>query len=364
MEPSQVVVEVFGAAPDAQEGLDPLKQAVDGLDVQFATYPLASRLVQYLVGDLHPGGTACQGRAAVGDQQGVFAEDGVEHGPDGVRAVHRQEGADDRAASVGRHQDRHLLVRQAPLRGLAAAPAGLAIRRLGSGPALFRALPGPGALIAEQHEGFIGLDDAGQDRAGRRGSEKAVAPAKGGAERHATALGRGDHRLAFAQRPAEVEPALLLPQPGQRRAGQRVEAPAASLAPEPSQSVGLAAADRRPVAAVRAAPFVTRACLDHRRYRRTRRPSSQHLFKLQALVVGQVVHLSKPRPKDTVFHHKLPQYATDSTTGSRADLTPIEPTASAMPVSSVWPPGFVGRRDRSISATADTLSGAIFQTTG
>src|SRR3954452_6036187 len=77
----------------------------------------------------------------------------------------------------------------------------------------------------------------------------------------ARALGRGDHRLALAQRPAEVEPALLLPQPGQRRAGQRVEAPAASLAPEPPQSVGLAAADRRPVAAVRAAPFVTRARL-------------------------------------------------------------------------------------------------------
>src|SRR3954454_5596663 len=326
MEPSQVVVEVFGGhtAPDAQEGLDPLMQAVDGLDVQFATYPLASRLVQYLVGDLHPGGTACQGRAAVGDQQGVFAENGVEHGPDGVRAVHRQDGADDRAASVGRHQDRHLLMRQAPLRGLAAAPAGLAIRRFGSGLALFRALPGPGALIAEQHEGFIGLDNAGQDRAGRRGSEKAVAPAKGGAERHATALGRGDHRLAFAQRPAEVEPALLLPQPGQRRAGQRVEAPAASLAPEPPQSVGLAAADRRPVAAVRAAPFVTRARLDHRRYRRTRRPSGQHLFKLPALLDGQVVHLRKPRPKDAVFHHKLPQYATNSTMGSRTDLTRIE----------------------------------------
>jgi hypothetical protein len=54
MEPSQVVVEVFGghAAPGAQEGLDPLMQAIDGLDVQFAAHPLASRLVQDLVGDL------------------------------------------------------------------------------------------------------------------------------------------------------------------------------------------------------------------------------------------------------------------------------------------------------------------------
>ena len=133
-------------------------------------------------------------------------------------------------------------MRQAPLRGLAAAPAGLAIRRCDSGQALFRAFPGPGALITEQHEGFIGLDDAGQDRTSHRGGEKTVAPAKRGADRHATPLGRGDHRFAFAQRLAEVEPALLLPQPGQRRAGQRVEAPAASLAAEPPQSVGLAAA--------------------------------------------------------------------------------------------------------------------------
>src|SRR3954468_17163094 len=55
MEPSQVIVEVFGghATPGAQEGLDPFMQAVDGLDVQVAAHPLASRLVHYLVGDLH-----------------------------------------------------------------------------------------------------------------------------------------------------------------------------------------------------------------------------------------------------------------------------------------------------------------------
>src|SRR3954470_19166673 len=224
-------------------------------------------------------------------------------------------------------------------------PAGLAIRRFVSGQALFRAFPGPGALIAEQHEGFAALPfgssastmpvriglAAGAVRKRWRQRKAVLTPCGGSASLacartgHATPLGRGDHRLALAQRPAEVEPALLLPQPGQRRAGQRVEAPAASPAPEPPQSVGLAAADRRPVAAVRAAPFVTRARLDHRRYRRPRRPSGQHLFKLPALVVGQVVHLSKPRPKDAMFHHKLHQYGTNSTIGSRADLTRIEP---------------------------------------
>src|SRR5208282_4503100 len=36
------------------------------------------------------------------------------------------------------------------------------IRRIGKGLALFRPLPDPRALEAEQHEGFVGLDDAGQ----------------------------------------------------------------------------------------------------------------------------------------------------------------------------------------------------------
>src|SRR3954470_2765466 len=141
------------------------------------------------------------------------------------------------------------------------------------------------------------------------------------------------HRSAEASRPrsATGRSRASTPSSATGRAGQRVEAPAASLAPEPPQSVGLAAADRRPVAAVRAAPFVTRARLDHRRYRRPRRPSGQHLFKLPALVVGQVVHLRKPRPKDAVFHHKLHQYATHSTIGSRADLTRIEPKLLTSP---------------------------------
>src|SRR4051812_33729049 len=61
-------------------------------------------------------------------------------------------------------------------------------------------------------------------------------------------------------------------------------------------------------------------------YRRARRLSGQPLFKLPALVDGQVVHLRKPHPKDAMFHHKLHQYATNSTMGSRTDLMRIEPS--------------------------------------
>src|SRR5271166_240158 len=47
VEPAQIVVEVFGGDPaaSAQEGLDPLMQAVDGLDMQFAADALAGRQV-------------------------------------------------------------------------------------------------------------------------------------------------------------------------------------------------------------------------------------------------------------------------------------------------------------------------------
>src|SRR5712692_2372689 len=54
LEPAQVVIEIFGCdpAPPAQESLDPLVQAVDGLDMQFATDPLAELHIQ-TVNSLH-----------------------------------------------------------------------------------------------------------------------------------------------------------------------------------------------------------------------------------------------------------------------------------------------------------------------
>src|SRR5271167_867418 len=98
-----------------------------------------------------------------------------------------------------------------------------------------------------------------------------MAPPESGADRHATAFGRGDNRIALAQRQAELEPALLLPQPGQRGAGQRVEALAALLATEPPHAVRCAATDRRAVTAMRAPALIAHTPLDCRRYRRARR---------------------------------------------------------------------------------------------
>ena len=130
MEPAQVAAEIFSGhpAPMAQEVLQPAVQAVDGLNVQFAADPLAGRLVEHLMGDFHLGGAVRQSLPAIGDQQSVFAEDRIEHRLDGVAAIHRQHGADDVAVSVRRHQDRRLLMGQAPLRGFPAAFARLAVR--------------------------------------------------------------------------------------------------------------------------------------------------------------------------------------------------------------------------------------------
>ena len=311
VEPAQIVVEVFGGDPaaSAQEGLDPLMQAVDGLDMQFAADALAGRQVQRLMADAQRGGAGRIAGTSIGDQQGVLAEDRFQHCLDGIGTDGGQDASDGIPGPVGGHQDRHLLMGQAALHRLAATLAGFAIRRIGKGLALFRPLPDPRALVAEQHEGFVGLDDAGQGRIGRFGGKKAMAPPESGADRHATAFGRGDNRIALTQRPAELEPALLLPQPGQRGAGQRVEALAALLAAEPPHAVRCAATDRRAVTAMRAPALIAQAPLDCRRHRRARRSPRQHLLKLKALIGRQVVNLRKPRPKGPVLHENLHQNA-------------------------------------------------------
>ena len=152
-----------------------------------------------------------------------------------------------------------------------------------------------------------------------------MAPAEGRADRHAAALGGGGHRVALAQRPAEVEPAFLLAQPGQRRAGQRVETLAARLAAEPPQSISSTAGDRFLLATVRAAPLIILARLDDRRHRRARRASRQDRFEFDAPRRAQVVNLRKLGPKDAVLHDHLHHDATDSSRGNDAYLARIEP---------------------------------------
>ena len=78
MEQPEVVAEAFGCdtAPFAQKGFESLMRAVDGLNVQFATDALASRLVQDLVRDIHLGGTARQRLAAIGTSRAFLLRTG------------------------------------------------------------------------------------------------------------------------------------------------------------------------------------------------------------------------------------------------------------------------------------------------
>ena len=117
--------------------------------------------------------------------------------------------AEGRAGAIGGDQDRHLLAREAAFAGLAAAPARLAVQL-------------PLALPALKHEGLVGLDDPGKpvrrlpDRL-----QEAVAPAMRRARSNPAARGRRAYRLPFGQRLAERQPALLVVQTRQRRAGER-----------------------------------------------------------------------------------------------------------------------------------------------
>src|SRR5271165_6290445 len=140
VEPAQIVVEVFGGDPaaSAQEGLDPLMQAVDGLDMHFTADALAGRQVQRLMADAQRGGAGRIAGTSIGDQQGVLAEDRLQHRLDGIGTDGGQDGSDGIPGPVGGHQDRHLLMRQAALHRLAATLAGFAILRIGTGLALFR----------------------------------------------------------------------------------------------------------------------------------------------------------------------------------------------------------------------------------
>ena len=73
----EVVVEVLrgDAAVTAEERLDLLMPAVNGLNVQVAADPFAGRQVERLMADAEGGGAGRVAGAAVGDQQGVLFDD-------------------------------------------------------------------------------------------------------------------------------------------------------------------------------------------------------------------------------------------------------------------------------------------------
>jgi len=192
VKPSQIAVEIFGgdSAMTTQKVLKAFVAAVDRLNVEVAAHPLACGLVKRLVADTQRGGARWVAGAAIGDQQSVGVENRPKNGFNRGGADGWQHSADGGSGSVGGHQDGNLLVREPSFGGLAAALAGFAIKP-------------PLAFAARQHKGLVGLDDAAQfDHAAAHRLQKSMPPAKGRAAGDAAAFGRGNHRLALAQRSA------------------------------------------------------------------------------------------------------------------------------------------------------------------
>ena len=92
--------------------------------------------------DAQRGGAGRIAGASIGDQQGVLAEDRLQHRLDGVGTDGGQDGSDRIPDRERARQDRHLLMGQAARHRFAATLAGFAIRRNGKGPALFPPVAG------------------------------------------------------------------------------------------------------------------------------------------------------------------------------------------------------------------------------
>ena len=235
----------------------------------------------------------CDGRIAavgVGDEQGIAGDDRLQRLLHALCVESGQGLAEGRAGTVGGDQNRHLLARETAFAGLAAAPARLAVQ-----------LPLP--LPALQNEGLVRLDDPGKPvrRLAHR-LQEAVAPAKRRARRNPAALGCLTDRLAFAKRRAEGQPALLVVQPRQRRAGERAECLTAGLAPIAAQTARLAPRHRPGAAAMWTAPLVIHAQLDRRQRGRALRRVRQHRRDLLALRRRQLINMREPVPKPLVIH--------------------------------------------------------------
>lgn len=125
MKPVEVVGNVFGrhAAEAAKESLERFMAAVDGLDMEFASDALAGRLVEGFMRNAQLGGAGGIISGAIGDEERIPADGGFEDGFDGLTRDRGQDRGQRASAAVGRHQDRHLFVRQAALGGFPAAVA-------------------------------------------------------------------------------------------------------------------------------------------------------------------------------------------------------------------------------------------------
>ena len=306
VEPAQVVVQIAGgdAAAGTQEVLQPTVAAVHRLHMQIAPNPFPHRAVECFVAHPERGGARWVTRAAVGDQQGVLRDHRIEGSRERRRIDPGQHRADRRPAPVCRHENRHLLAREAALLRLAAPPPCLA-----SQPA--RALP------ALQDVGLVRFHDPLEHlRIAPRRRQKPVTPAERRAHRHVAARRRGLHRLPLRQRRPERQPAFLVVQARQRRTAQRVEGPAAALALVAPQTPRHTARNRPFARAMRTAPGLVHTKLDRGLRCLALAPARQHRERLAPLRARQPARRRKPRLETPDVHDPTPCRSTHSTTNA------------------------------------------------
>ena len=112
MESPQIAGKIFrrDASTAAKERLETGVPVVDGLDMQFPANAFAGRRVERLVADTHGGGTRRIAGTAVGHPQRILVHDRRKDISQGLGVDRRQDGADGRAGTVRRDQNRHLFI--------------------------------------------------------------------------------------------------------------------------------------------------------------------------------------------------------------------------------------------------------------
>ena len=131
----------------AQESLEPLVAAVDGLNMQFTPDTLTGGLVEAFMADAHCRRARRIAGAAIGDQQSIWIENRLQNCLQMSARHPRQYGTDGGARALACLQDRNLRVRHASFGGLTAPLLGLSIQVSFT-------------FTAAQNESLIGFDDA------------------------------------------------------------------------------------------------------------------------------------------------------------------------------------------------------------
>ena len=193
------------------------ESAVVGVNVlhviDLGDHPNARRQIDRAMGDSHFPSGSTQRLPAVGAENDIACQEGLERGAD-VRSIGLLENEVGRASgTITANQHRNLFVGQAAFRGLAATLAGSARHTLLLALERFKEKRLVRFGNADQAQGLLLI--------GQR--QKTMAPAERRVAMHLTNFGASANALSFGHLLRVVQPLVLVTQSGQRRSRQCVE---------------------------------------------------------------------------------------------------------------------------------------------